>query len=126
MALRAVKGYHQHEKRHAISLAYGLGSQSSAAHATALTIPLHANASPFDPAEIELLMPTFATRAMCPGPTSIPTDFNLIGYLMTLSLCLWVMGPALWSVFWDPDVPCNFAGARVLPSCCHSLDSPST
>ncbi|KAF5020425.1 hypothetical protein F66182_7552 [Fusarium sp. NRRL 66182] len=95
--------------------AYGLGSQSSAALAAALTIPLNANASPFDPAEIELPIPTFATRAVCPPPTSIPSDFRLIGYLMTLSLCPWVMGPALWSVFWDPDVPCNFTGAWVLP-----------
>ncbi|KAF9769962.1 hypothetical protein IL306_012542, partial [Fusarium sp. DS 682] len=44
--------------------AYDLGSQSSAALAAALTIPLHANAAPFDPAEIELPIPTLATHAM--------------------------------------------------------------
>ncbi|KAF4448112.1 hypothetical protein F53441_8428 [Fusarium austroafricanum] len=95
--------------------AYGLGSQASAALSAALTIPLHADVSCFDSSKIELPRPTFATHAICPPPTSIPTDFNLIGHLMTLSLSPWVMGPALWSVFWDPDVPCNTAGAWVLP-----------
>lgn len=34
---------------------------------------------------------------------------------MTLSLSPWVIGPSLWSVFWDPEVPCNFAGYWLLP-----------
>ncbi|CAM1508768.1 Fc.00g056160.m01.CDS01 [Cosmosporella sp. VM-42] len=95
--------------------AYGLGSQSSAALAAALTIPLHASATSPRPAEIKLPKPAFTTHPICSDSTSISTDFNLIGYLMTLSLCPWAMGPALWSVFWDPDVPCNFAGAWLLP-----------
>lgn len=45
--------------------AYDLGNQSSAALAAALTIPLHADISFFDPSEIELPQPTFTTSATC-------------------------------------------------------------
>lgn len=95
--------------------AYDLGNQSSAALAAALTIPLHADISFFDPSEIELPQPTFATSATCSVSNRASAEFDLIDHLMTLSLSPWVIGPSLWSVFWDPEVPCNFAGYWLFP-----------
>ncbi|KAM5357257.1 hypothetical protein ACJZ2D_016454 [Fusarium nematophilum] len=96
--------------------AYDLGAQCSAALAAALTIPLHANTTPLKSAAIELPKPSFTIRYKFPeSPMSLPTDFHLIDYYMTLSLCPWVLGPSLWSVFWSPHVPCNRVGAWILP-----------
>ncbi|KAH7239714.1 hypothetical protein B0J15DRAFT_538297 [Fusarium solani] len=84
--------------------AYDLSNQSSAALAAALTIPLHADISFFDPSEIELPQPTFATSATCSVSNRASAEFDLIDHLMTLSLSPW-----------DPEVPCNFAGYWLLP-----------
>ncbi|RKU46438.1 hypothetical protein DL546_006752 [Coniochaeta pulveracea] len=34
---------------------------------------------------------------------------------MSLSLCPGILGPLLWSVFWEPGVPCHCAGAWLIP-----------
>lgn len=34
---------------------------------------------------------------------------------MSLSICPGIFGPLLWSVFWEPGVACNFAGAWLGP-----------
>jgi len=96
--------------------AYDLGSQCSAALAAAdLTLPLHASTAPSKPATIELPQPSFPARATSPGQLDCPIESNHPGYYMSLSLCPWIFGPALWSVFWEPEVPCNFAGAWLGP-----------
>ncbi|KAJ3459158.1 hypothetical protein MRS44_015231 [Fusarium solani] len=77
--------------------AYDLSNQSSAALAAALTIPLHADISFFDPSEIELPQPTFATSATCSVSNRASAEFDLIDHLMTLSLSPWVIGPSLWN-----------------------------
>lgn len=95
--------------------AYDLGDQASAALAAALTIPLHSSTSSFRPAKLKLPPPNFTDCVSSPRSSHIVADYELIGYYMTLSLSPWAMGPSLWSVFWDPDVPCNFAGAWLSP-----------
>ena len=35
---------------------------------------------------------------------------------MILSLAPGYFGSALWSIFWEPDIPCNFTGAWVGPT----------
>lgn len=50
-----------------------------------------------------------------PASSNYPTDFQLIDHLMTLSLCPWALGPSLWNIFWEPSVPCQFAGAWTGP-----------
>ncbi|EEU37211.1 uncharacterized protein NECHADRAFT_78445 [Fusarium vanettenii 77-13-4] len=96
--------------------AYDLGSQCSAALAAALTIPLHASINCFKPVKIQLPKPSFTTYYGLTGSLQhLPAEFDLIGYYMTLSICPWVLGPSLWSVFWSPDVPCNRAGAWMQP-----------
>lgn len=95
--------------------AYGLGNQSSAALAAALSLPLHASTTYLRPATIELPRPSLPDCAGSPSPDECPSDFQFIGYLMTLSLCPWAFGSSLWSIFWEPDVPCNFAGAWLGP-----------
>ncbi|RSM14093.1 hypothetical protein CDV31_005555 [Fusarium ambrosium] len=96
--------------------AYDLGSQCSAAFAAALTIPLHASINSFKPIQIELPKPSFTTYyGFSKPPLRLPNEFDLLGYYMTLSMCPWVLGPSLCSVFWSPDVPCNRAGAWIQP-----------
>ncbi|KAI8682113.1 hypothetical protein NCS55_00465800 [Fusarium keratoplasticum] len=96
--------------------AYDLGSQCSAAFAAALTIPLHASVNSFNPVRIELPKPSFTTYHGFAEPSRCPpNEFDLIGHYMTLSMCPWVLGPSLCSVFWSPDVPCNHAGAWIQP-----------
>ncbi|RKK30989.1 hypothetical protein BFJ66_g14473 [Fusarium oxysporum f. sp. cepae] len=96
--------------------AYELGSQCSAALAAALTIPLHANTTPLKSAMIELPKPSFTIYyEHSESSRSTPADFHLIDYYMTLSLCPWVLGPSLWSIFWSPHVPCNRVGAWMAP-----------
>ncbi|RSL48010.1 hypothetical protein CEP54_013112 [Fusarium duplospermum] len=96
--------------------AYDLGSQCSAAFAAALTIPLHASINAFKPVHIELPKPSFTTYYGLAGSTrQLPTEFELIGYYVTLSICPWVLGPSLWSVFWSPGVPSNRVGAWIQP-----------
>ena len=95
--------------------AYDLGNQASAAIAAAITIPLHAHTAPVKSVRIELPRPSLTARVGCPHSADAPTEFNSIGYYMVLSLCPWAIGSSLWSVFWNPDVPCNAVGAWVLP-----------
>lgn len=98
--------------------AYDLGSQCSAALAAALTLPLHASTAPLKPTAIELPRSSFPARVTSPGQLDyqdFPAEFSHLGYYMSLSLCPWIFGPALWSVFWEPEVPCNFAGAWLGP-----------
>ena len=95
--------------------AFGLGSQSSAALAAALSIPLHASTAPLKSVTIELPEPSLTARVATPEEEIYPSDFELISYYMTLSLCPWALGSSLWSIFWEPDVPCNLAGAWIGP-----------
>ncbi|KFH42529.1 hypothetical protein ACRE_067520 [Hapsidospora chrysogenum ATCC 11550] len=95
--------------------AFSLGNQSSAALAAALSIPLHATMIAWAPVTIELPAPSFALPAINTRRRTVPPDFQLLGYYMTLSLSTWALGPSLWSVFWEPDVPCDLAGAWTAP-----------
>ncbi|KAL1850456.1 hypothetical protein VTK73DRAFT_9677 [Phialemonium thermophilum] len=98
--------------------AYDLGSQCSAALAAALSLPLHASIAPLKSTTIELPPPSFTTGAACPEQQRfppLPKEFRHLGYYLSLSLSPWILGPALWSVFWDPAVPCHFAGAWLGP-----------
>ena len=95
--------------------AFELGDQTTAALAAALTIPLHASTRPWGPVTIELPALSMTSRVASPNHSTLPSDFRYIDYYMTLSLCPWALGPALWSIFWEPDVPCNYAGAWIGP-----------
>jgi hypothetical protein len=67
-------------------------------------------------AAIELPKPSFTIYyAHSESSRSVPTDFHLIDYYMTLSICPWVLGPSLWSIFWSPHVPFNRVGAWMAP-----------
>ncbi len=91
--------------------AFGLGTQRSAALAAALSLPLHSTAAR---PTIELPKPSLSSRVTSPE-NSKPPELALLNYYMTLSLSPRILGSSLWSVFWEPDVPCNFAGAWVGP-----------
>ncbi|KAL5316340.1 hypothetical protein ACEPPN_015385 [Leptodophora sp. 'Broadleaf-Isolate-01'] len=95
--------------------AFDLGNQCSAALAAALSLPLHRSTSPLKSVTIELPRPSLPIRVASPGQDQYPTDFKLIGYYMTLSLAPSYFGSALLGIFWEPDVPCNFAGAWLGP-----------
>ncbi len=95
--------------------AYDLGDQCSAALAAALTLPLHRSTAPFGPVTIELPRPLLSIRVEPPGQAQYPTDFRHLGRYMTLSLSPSYFGSILWSVFSEPNVPCNFAGAWLGP-----------
>lgn len=95
--------------------AYGLGSQRIAAIAAALTIPLHASTAMMKSVTIDLPKPSFSVRVAPPGQKRCPTEFKRLSYYMSLSICPWIFGPSLWSIFWEPGVPCNFAGAWLGP-----------
>ncbi|RYC80908.1 hypothetical protein BFJ63_vAg16203 [Fusarium oxysporum f. sp. narcissi] len=76
--------------------AYDLDFQCSTALAAALTIPLHANTTPLNPGGIELPKPSFTTCCRFVNlQRRLPSDLGLIGYYMTLSMSLWVLGPSL-------------------------------
>jgi hypothetical protein len=95
--------------------AYNLGSQCSAALAAALSLPLHRSTDPLHPVTIELPRPSLSIRIEPPGQAQYPTDFRHLGRYMTLSLSPSYFGSILWSVFSEPNVPCNFAGAWLGP-----------
>lgn len=94
---------------------YDLGNQASAALGAALTIPLQASMNPLKSAKIELPRPSLDLCVRSPRSAPTLVDFESIGYYMTLSLRHEALGSSLWSVFWDPNVPCNFAGAWLVP-----------
>jgi hypothetical protein len=100
-----------------LCVAFNLGNQFSAALAAALSLPLHRSTSPLKPATIELPCPSLSTYITSPGPGQCQNliDFKLLGRYMALSLDPNYFGSALWSIFWEPDVPCNFAGAWLGP-----------
>lgn len=95
--------------------AFGLGDQGSAALAAALSFPLHASTVTGKSATIELPRPSLTSCLSRPGRGNPPAEFFHIGYYMALSICPGIFGPLLWSVFWEPGVPCNFAGAWLAP-----------
>lgn len=98
-----------------LCIAFDLGSQCSAALAAALSLPLHRSTAPLKSATIELPRPSLLTRVVSPDQGQCPTDFKLLRYYITLSLVPNYFGSALWSIFWEPDVPCNSAGAWLGP-----------
>ncbi|CAM6002547.1 unnamed protein product [Sphagnum balticum] len=95
--------------------AFDLGNQYSAALAAALSLPLHRSTSLQKPAAIELPCPLLSTCTGSPGQCQNLIDFKLLGRYMALSLDPNYFGSAMWSIFWEPDVPCNFAGAWLGP-----------
>ncbi|KAK0110105.1 hypothetical protein ONS95_002761 [Cadophora gregata] len=97
--------------------AFDLGNQCSAALAAALSLPLHRSTSPLKSVTIELPRPSLQVCVASPSQDQdqYPTDFRLIGYYMTLSLAPSYFGSALFGIFWEPDVPCNFTGAWLSP-----------
>jgi hypothetical protein len=96
--------------------AYDLSNQASAALAASLCIPLRSSLRFSSPDNIQLPKPKLGKlKQTQPGSLGPPADFKLLDYLMTLSLCHWAIGSALWSVFWAPDIPCTLAGAWLVP-----------
>jgi hypothetical protein len=99
-----------------LCVAYALGDQSSAALAAALSIPLHRSTAPLGSVTIELPRPSLSIRFVEPlGQGEYPSDFRHLDRYMTLSLSPNYFGSILWSVFSEPNVPCNFAGAWIAP-----------
>jgi hypothetical protein len=99
-----------------LCVAYALGDQSSAALAAALSIPLHRSTGPLGSVTIELPRPSLSIRYVEPlGQGEYPSDFRHLDRYMTLSLSPNYFGSILWSVFSEPNVPCNFAGAWIAP-----------
>lgn len=94
---------------------FGLGNQCSAALAAALTFPLHASIVGGKSAMVELPRPSLTSYLSRPAQDDPPPEFPHIGYYMSLSLCPGIFGPLLWSVFWEPGVTCNSAGAWLRP-----------
>lgn len=75
---------------------------------------MHSNRNSFKPSAITLPAPTLA-RSRLPISSNYPPDFELLDHLMTLSLAPWALGGSMWSIFWEPGVPCLFAGAWTGP-----------
>ncbi|KJR84274.1 uncharacterized protein SPSK_08780 [Sporothrix schenckii 1099-18] len=50
--------------------------------------------------------------ANCP----LSSEFANLSYYLSLSLAPWVIGSALFSAFWERDVPCHLAGAWIQPA----------
>ena len=98
-----------------LCVAYDLGNQSSAALAAALSLPLHRSTAPFGPVTIELPRQSLTTRVASPPLGQYPTEFRLLDHYMTLSLSPNYFSSTLWSVFSEPKVPCNVAGAWLGP-----------
>ncbi|CAI6057894.1 unnamed protein product [Clonostachys chloroleuca] len=99
-----------------LCFAFDLGNQSSAGLAAAISLPLHTAQKLWGSAQIEL--PALAMNFAFKTPKKqkfLPPEFRLISYYMTLSLSDWAIGPTLWSVFWEPQITCNFAGAWLGP-----------
>ncbi|CAG9946323.1 unnamed protein product [Clonostachys rosea f. rosea IK726] len=99
-----------------LCFAFDLGNQSSAGLAAAMSLPLHSAQKLWGSAQIEL--PALAMNLAAKTPKKqkfLPPEFQLISYYMTLSLSEWAIGPTLWSVFWEPQITCNFAGAWLGP-----------
>jgi len=95
--------------------AYDLGTQCTASLSAALCLPLHASRNVIRPATIDLPRPRLINPTASLDDDGPPPDFGYLEWYMTLSLSPWILGSCLWSVFWDPDVPCNFAGAWLGP-----------
>lgn len=96
---------------------FGLGNQCSAALAAALTFPLQGSFAGRRSATVELPKPLLTHRSGgSDGGPEIPAEFFHIGHYMSLSLCPSILGPLLWSVFWEPGVPCHCAGAWLIPA----------
>lgn len=94
---------------------FGLGRQCSAALAAALTLPLHASYATRAAAKIELPRPSLTQPSNDKKQEDPPAEYLHLGFYMSLSMCPGIFGPLLWSIFWEPDVPCHCAGAWLLP-----------
>jgi len=95
--------------------AFRLGSQCTAALAAVLGFPLHAYCVPRKSATVELAKPSL-TFCSCEGDRDDPPSaFHHIDRYMALSASPIMFGSLLWSIFWEPGVPCNFAGAWLRP-----------
>ncbi|OAA63255.1 hypothetical protein SPI_03418 [Niveomyces insectorum RCEF 264] len=99
---------------------YRLERQCSAALAAVLTFPLHTSKHFRQSATISLPQPRLPVRVdtfdVSLTDCSLPDEFEHLGYYMALSLSPRILGPSMWSIFWEPDVPCNLAGAWVQPA----------
>ncbi|OAA65942.1 hypothetical protein SPI_02729 [Niveomyces insectorum RCEF 264] len=98
----------------------GLGSQCTAALAVALTLPLRSSAKRSASVTIELPALCLPEAVGPAGEFVIddaavavqpPPEFALLGRFMALSINPLIFGPALWSAFWAPGVPCNYSAA---------------
>lgn len=94
---------------------FGLGRQSVAALSTTLSVPLQANINSRGPASITLPAPSFSAQVSHRNLHGLPPEMQHLGRYMTLSLSTSVFGALLWSIFWEPGIPCNFAGAWITP-----------
>ncbi|KAF4634578.1 hypothetical protein G7Y89_g3525 [Cudoniella acicularis] len=90
------------------SARYCLGTQSSAALAMALTLPLlNLAASSVQLPEPRLGRPRISSSIAPAIPCQLLEDFGSISKYMTLSSNPQFLSSALWSTFWEPDVDCN-------------------
>lgn len=103
-------------------VAYKLRAQCSAALAAVLSLPLQRVWRP-ESSKIHLPKPFFLSALPIAGShSSVPPEFNVLSHLMTLSLSKGVYVACLESVLWEPDIPCNLAGANIGPI--HSILRP--
>ncbi|KAH9898813.1 hypothetical protein F4778DRAFT_743115 [Xylariomycetidae sp. FL2044] len=91
--------------------AYSLARQSSAALSAAVSLPSHrGHISDRNP--IHLPAPSFSTMPVhVRSDLGGPSGFDVLDYLMVLSLKPNVYIPCLQSILWEPNVACNEAGA---------------
>lgn len=95
--------------------AFRLGSQCTAALAAVLGFPLHAYCVTRKSATVELAKPSLVFCSSEGGRDDPPAEFHHIDRYMALSMSPLLFGSLLWSIFWEPGVPCNFAGAWLRP-----------
>jgi hypothetical protein len=90
------------------SARYSLGTQSSAALAMALTLPLlNLAASTVQLPKPRLNRPNISSPIAPAIPCQLLEDFESISKYITLSSNPRFLSSALWSIFWEPGVDCN-------------------
>lgn len=96
-----------------LSRAYKLGTQSSAALASVICLPIH-RTGPKGPSVIEFPEPSLeATNlATTSNLVNLPQDFEHLDYYMTLSTSKKI-GCCLYTILWEHGITCNHAGAWV-------------
>jgi len=99
------------------SAAYSLGNQCSAALVAALSFRCLRDRRPrFNRVSLPQLRLQSAYDASAIAVScQPPPDFENLSYYMTLGSSIDTLSAVVQSTFWEPDVPCNLAGASLRP-----------